>query len=185
MPVLLDIRKQFDAVVRLGNEQVGFLDLPIHVARFKDFAQADEIRARFVDVLTLGERDTRGQLSADERVEARKLASTFAREVIAEFVTIDAGLITIDGEAVTTGAGIVDAFLGNADALNTITMRVMSENALTGLIAKNSISPRGSGTSSPASRPTAGGGAPASTATSAETPATTASATAGDPPATA
>jgi len=96
---------------------------------------------------------------------------SYLKDVVEKHVTLDAGLIDIDGVDVIDGEGLVRAFHSRLDVLGALVTAVRSENRLGPTIAKNSKSLFDSATGlAPLTQEeaTAAGSIPERTATNAE-----------------
>lgn len=155
---IFDITRHFDAVVTIGAQTV-----PIRIARFTR-ATWLEFRKQWDDLIATRPLADLTPAQLEERQD-RQLA--FMEKTIVDNITLDEGLIRVNGEWVTTGAGLIDVFFSRADVLTTLVSEVMKQNTLQPLLAKNSNSPRVSATGSEASIPTRGGDGQGPTAPSA------------------
>lgn len=178
---LFKVGKTFNSKVDIEG-----VELPIHVRRL-DRAGIDAIEKAWKEIMmqprgsarttcetctaTLDQKDLFAlELERiakwDASVHEERLA--FFEQTIRDNITVDAGLIEVDGESVTTGAGVLEFFYSRKDVLRSFVLVVYAENHLSAVLAKNSKSPQGSDTGSEVSIPTRGGASQGSTVGNAE-----------------
>lgn len=148
----------FDVDVAIGD-----VALPIHVARLSQAEMIDlEMRAAAVSGL-------RGTAIKSDEEQRKDLADQlgFAEGLLARHVTLEPGLVRLNGAWVTTGADLFHVFRSADGALAACVGAVYQSNKLTAQMRKNWNSPRDSGAGSVPSIQPRGGDRPDSTASSA------------------
>lgn len=81
----------------------------------------------------------------------------YLQEHIEKYITLEPGVIDVDGVPVTTGDGLIGVFHGRRDVLRAFVLALRMENLLFPTLAKNSKSPSDSATGSAPSTPSAPG----------------------------
>jgi len=168
MPPVFEFRDYFDATVTIFDRE-----LPLKIKRYpRD--EADRLYQRSMEL-----QPPRGTTETDDERQARReRSSMFLREVIADAISLDEGVVVDRGQSVTTGAGLIELFVHREDVLAALAAAVILENRVMPSLAKNLNSPRASAGGSEASIPARGGDKPGSTVESAASSGTAASAAA-------
>lgn len=145
---IFDLKDTFDADIAIGDHT-----LPVHVKRFRR-GEWIAFKKRFDALMA-----PRGaaELSAEEKEKRAAEQLAFADEAISSCITLDAGFVRDRGQDVTDGAGLVEMFHAREDVLVALLSAIYVKNMLSGVIRKNSNSPRASDPGSGPSNPGRGG----------------------------
>lgn len=179
MPALFAFKSTFNASIAIGDKT-----LPFHVKRLSraelEAFQTDYERLAIVprgsapapaadaplDPSAIKAAEDARVAAWTKDTEAERVA--FYEHVIRDYITLDAGLVSVCDKDVTDGAGLFEAFISRKDVHFALVQAILTSNRLDDLFVKNLPSPRASDGSSGASIPSRGGDAQGSTAASAE-----------------
>lgn len=155
---IFDIGATFPAAITIGDRL-----LPIHIKNMSR-AELQEFKKGFAALFT--PRGT-GELTEEAQAAAEKARAAFCDEWIRQAVTLEEGVLRFKDRWVTDGAGFIEVFHAREDVIAAAIIAIYNENHLSGVIRKNSNSPRDSGHGSEPSQPARGGDRPAPAASSA------------------